>query len=312
MRAIIVHGGAGKWRNVDWKSVRNGIQESVTRGFEKLMETNDPELACVEAIMVLEDNPIFNAGTGSVLTLDGICEMDALIMNGKKLEIGGVAGIKNVKNPIYVAYKVMKETDHVLLVGEGASLFAKIIGIPEFNPVTPERIQQLKKFKTFLEDPSFLSHFPKLKKFINQHPELIEHETVGCVAVNDSGEVVAGTSTGGVLFKLHGRVGDTPIPGAGTYASEKAGSSATGIGEGIIRVLLTKLVSDLITIGIPPMAACKAGIDYLTAKVGKDAGVIALDNEGNFGYSFNTLYMPGAYLNEKLKIPVFFGFPPET
>lgn len=308
MKAIIVHGGAGKWKSDNVGKVREGLIEAVMSGFDKLNKGESAVEACLAAVMSLEDNPIFNAGTGSILTLDGRCEMDACIMVGSTLEIGAVAAVENIKNPILLAYRVMKETNHVLMIGEGAERLAWALGFERYNPITPERLKQWETArKKLLESPPS-DRFKKLKELINAHPELLKG-TVGCVAIDDTGEIVAGTSTGGTLLKLFGRVGDTPIPGAGTYSTEFAGASSTGIGEGIMRVLLAKRVTDLIESGKLPMDACKSAVEYLEKRVNLEAGVIAIDHRGNIGYAHNSPHMPIAYMRDDMEVPVLDGLP---
>ncbi len=307
MKALIIHGGAGRWQGASLEDLKQGLLNAVMSGYRALQEGRSAIDACLAAVMSMEDNPLFNAGTGSVLTLDGRCEMDASIMRGTNLEMGAVAGVERIKNPILLAYKVMTETDHVLLIGDGAEKFARTLGFPEYNPITERRKEQWRKLREKLLQGE-TRHYQKIQKLIQEHPELLKG-TVGCVALDDQGEIVAGTSTGGTFLKLFGRVGDTPIPGAGTYATPTAGASATGIGEGIMRVLLSKLVTDLIGTGISPQKACEAGIDFLDQKVGLEAGVIALNHQGEFGMAHNSPHMPVAVMKEDLDEPLLLGLP---
>lgn len=305
MKVVIVQGGAGKWKREILKEVKKGLFEAVLRGYKLLEEGYSAIDACEAAVVALEDNPIFNAGTGSVLTLDGKCEMDAAIMRGKTLEAGAVAGVTNIKNPIKLARKVMEETDHVLLAGEGAEKFAKFMGFEFYNPITEGRIKEWEKLKKKLLKGE-TSRWPKIAKLLKKYPELLTG-TVGCVAMDEAGEIVAGTSTGGVFLKLFGRVGDTPMLGAGTYATFLGGASATGIGEGIMRTLLAKTVCDFIRAGLSAQKAAEAGIDFVHHTVGMDAGIIAIDSGGNLGHAYNTACMPIAYIKEGMSSPVFSG-----
>lgn len=308
MKTIIVHGGAGKWKSNRVREVRDGLIDAVISGFENLKKGKSAIEACLSAVISLEDNPLFNAGTGSALTLDGRCEMDACIMRGRTLEIGAVAAVERIKNPIMLAYHVMKETNHVLMIGEGAEKLAWALGFKTHNPITQERKKQWETARNkFLASPTS-DRFKKLKELIKMHPELLKG-TVGCVVVDENIEIVAGTSTGGTMLKLFGRVGDTPLPGAGTYATQFAGASSTGIGEGIIRVLLAKRVTDMIESGKHPMEACRSAIRFLEERISMEAGVIALDREGNIGYAYNTPHMPIAYMREDMKYPVVAGLP---
>ncbi len=296
MKRIIVHGGSGKWPEEKWEKAKEGVLEAARTGFKYLMETGDPVEACTRAVMSLEDNPIFNAGTGSVLTLDGRVEMDASIMRGTTLEAGAVAGVENIKNPILLARKVMEETDHVLLAGEGAMKFARSMGFEHYNPITEERKKKWLELKKKFESGRSTLPWHKMQELIKKHPELLSG-TVGCVVLNDE-EIVAGTSTGGVFFKLFGRVGDTPLIGAGTYANSFGGASATGIGEGIIRVVLSKTACDFMRVGVSALKVAEAVIDIVNSTVKLDAGIITIDRAGNIGFAHNTPTMPVAYIRE--------------
>lgn len=288
---IIVHSGAGDWTDDKLEIAKEHLIKSVEIGFEILNKYDDAISACEEAIKILEDTPIFNAGTGSVLNIFGEVEMDASIMRGDNLKAGAVAGIKNIKNPISLARKVMEETDHVLIISEGAEKLAKVFNFEDYNPITEESIQKYRKLK---EEIDKFDKFKKLSEFMKKYPQYFMG-TVGAVVVNSKGVIVSGSSTGGIVLKLKGRVGDTPIVGAGIYANEYCGASATGIGEGIIRTNLSSFVCNLAKLGISVKNAVKSGIDYLTEKVNLPAGIIALDRNGNIGFYHNTKYMPVAY-----------------
>jgi len=307
MVAIIVHGGAGRWEPEKREAAGQGVTEAAQKGLEILKNGGDAVSAVERAVIAMENNPLFNAGTGSVLTLDGRCEMDAAIMKGSTLEAGAVAGVEDIKNPISLARKVMEETDHVLLVGDGAEHFARIMGFEKYNPKTKERIEQWKSWREKLLQGKPL-HWKKIANLLKKYPEILTG-TVGAVALDSKGEIAAATSTGGVLLKLFGRVGDTPMLGAGTYATPFAGASATGMGEGIMRALLAKTVSDFIRIGLTPQKACEAGIDLIDQTVQTSAGVIAVDHRGRVGFAFNTRAMPTAYYTTEKEKILFVGFP---
>ena len=297
MKTIIVHGGAGRVKEHKRNRVLEGIKNASLAGFKVLQNGGSALDACEEAVKSLEDNPVFNAGTGSVLTLDGRCEMDAAIMKGSTLEAGAVAGVDNLKNPISLARKVMEETDHVLLIGDGAMKFARIMGFTEYNPITEERKKEWQELRERLLSGEPL-HWHKIQDLLKKYPELLRG-TVGCVALDDNGEVVAGTSTGGVFLKLFGRVGDTPLLGAGTYATLFGGASATGIGEGIMRTVLAKTVCDFMRMGISAEKAAQAGIDLINQTVKTETGIIAIDKNGNVGFAYNTKHMPVAYISDR-------------
>ncbi|AEH25345.1 isoaspartyl peptidase/L-asparaginase family protein [Pyrococcus yayanosii] len=302
MVAIIVHGGAGTIRKEERiPKVIEGVREAVLAGWRELKRGSAID-AVEEAVKVLEDNPVFNAGTGSVLTLDGKVEMDAAIMRGKTLEAGAIAGIWGVKNPISVARKVMEKTDHVLLIGEGAVKFARLMGFPEYDPTTEERKKQWGELRKKLIETGEVKHWKKLSELIKEYPEVLR-STVGAVAF-DGEEVVAGTSTGGVFLKMFGRVGDTPIIGGGTYANEVAGASCTGLGEVAIRLALAKTATDFVRLGMDAQAASEAAISLATRYFGPDTmGIIMVDAKSNVGFAKNTRHMSVAYMKEGMDEP---------
>ncbi len=302
MVAIIVHGGAGTIRKEERiPKVIEGVREAVLAGWRELKKGSALD-AVEEAVKALEDNPLFNAGTGSVLTLDGKVEMDAAIMRGKTLEAGAVAGIWGVKNPISVARKVMEKTDHVLLIGEGAVKFARLMGFEEYDPVTDERLKQWEELRKKLIEKGETRHWKKLNELIKEYPEVLR-STVGAVAF-DGEEVVAGTSTGGVFLKMFGRVGDTPIIGGGTYANEVAGASCTGLGEVAIKLALAKSATDFVRLGMDAQSASEAAISLATKYFGKDTmGIIMVDARGNVGFAKNTKHMSYAFMKEGMREP---------
>ncbi len=277
MKAIIVHGGAGNWKEEKLREAEEGLKEAVLKGFELLKKGKVVD-ACEEAVKVLEDNPLFNAGRGSVLNEKGEVELDASIMNGRTFQAGAVGSVKKVKNPISLARIVMEKTKHTLIVCEGAYKLALKNGLEISEELITE--ERLKQWKEGVKG------------------------TVGCVAT-DGKTVVVGTSTGGILLKKEGRVGDSAIIGAGTYANEFGGASATGDGDEIIKISLSFFVVNLISQGISPSEACRAGIDLLKNKTGGKGGVIALSKSGKIGYAHNTKAMPIAYLNSRMRKPKF-------
>ncbi|WP_456367234.1 isoaspartyl peptidase/L-asparaginase family protein [Thermococcus sp.] len=302
MVAIIVHGGAGTIKKEEKiPQIIEGVKEAASAGWRELKRGSALD-AVEEAVKVLEDNPLFNAGTGSVLTLDGRVEMDAAIMRGKTLEAGAVAGIWGVKNPISVARKVMERTDHVLLIGEGAVKFARLLGFEEYDPVTDERLKQWRELRKKLLEKGETKHWKKLNELIKEYPELLR-STVGAVAF-DGEEVVAGTSTGGVFLKVFGRVGDTPIIGGGTYANEVAGASCTGLGEVAIKLALAKSATDFVRLGMDAQSASEAAISIATKYFGRDTmGIIMVDSKGNVGFAKNTRHMSYAFMRDGMDRP---------
>lgn len=297
--AIIVHGGAGKITEERFEDVREGAKLAVEAGIEVLKNDGSALDAVEAAVKVLENDTNFNSGTGSVLTFDGDVEMDAAVAYGPNLDFGAVAGVKRIKNPISLARKVMEKTDHVLLAGNGAGDFAKLMGFEDHDPITPKRREQWERYrKEFLNGD--YKDWPKLRKLFQEHPEFL-HGTVGAVAVDSHGETAAATSTGGVFLKLLGRVGDTPIPGAGTYATPDGAASSTGLGEGMMRVLMTKVAADFMKMGLDAKHAAEATVNYLDNTVGTEAGIIVVDRNGEIGFAHNTPHMTHAYFKEGMK-----------
>lgn len=293
---LIVHGGAGSVTaqlRKDKELRKKILSRAVLQGFRTLRSGGSSTDAVEEAIKIMEDSKIFNAGSGSCLTLEGRVEPDAGIMKGD-LSCGSVANASIVKNPISLARVVMEKTDHAFIAGREA--LAKLAGATNFKTfelaATEARLEQyssnLSRMKVG-KDASWL-----------RNPKLIGRygfsDTVGAVALDASGQLTAGVSTGGRFMKLPGRVGDSPLVGAGLYAYDKSGAaSATGIGEDIIRVCLCKTVCDLMKNGFSPQRATDVGIEVISAARGRGtAGVIAVDPYGNVGISRNTSAMPTA------------------
>ena len=299
MYAILVHGGAGKISSERFDDAKKGTKNAVEAGVE-ILKSGGRALDAVEAaIKMLEDDPSFNAGTGSVLTFDGEVEMDAAIAYGPNFDFGAVAGVKNIRHPISLARQVMEKTDHVLLAGNGANNFAKLMGFEYHDPIVQRRREQWENYRKEFLNGDYKS-WPKLRKLFQEHPEFL-HGTVGAVAVDSHGETAAATSTGGVFLKLLGRVGDTPLPGAGTYATPDGAASSTGLGEGMMRVLITKVANDFLKAGLDAQHAAKAALNYLDNSVGTDAGIIVVDRHGRIGYAYNTPNMSRAYFKEGMK-----------
>lgn len=302
MYSIIVHGGVGVVPSDKQESVIAGVRSAVAAGSD-VLEGGGSSLDAVEtAIRVLEDDPLFNSGTGSVLTFDGEVEMDAAVAYGPSLGFGAIAGIKNIQHPISLARMVMEKTDHVLLQGAGAQEFARMMGIAPHNPVTEERRVQWREYREkFLRGDA--GDWPKLKALMKEHPEFM-HGTVGAVAVDEQGEVTAGTSTGGVFLKLLGRVGDTPLPGAGTYATTFGGASSTGLGESMMRTLITKTACDFMRMGLDAQGAASGAVNMLSNILGTEAGIIVVDNQGGVGFAQNSSQMAHAWFKKGMSEPV--------
>lgn len=232
------------------------------------------------AVAQLEDDPVFNAGVGSCLTSAGTVEMDAAVMDGAGLRAGAVAAVRTVRNPIRLARAVMDDGRHVLLAGAGADTFAAACGVPTCEPQELITARQLRRWQQW-----------------HEHPTPASAGTVGAVAVDCDGHVAAATSTGGIFHKQPGRVGDTPLIGAGTYADDHWGAaSATGDGEAIIRLALAKSVISDLGCGNAPERAAQLGIRTLGQRLRAAGGIIIVDSLGRFGYAHNTAHMTVAYM----------------
>jgi beta-aspartyl-peptidase (threonine type) len=268
---IIVHGGAGRVREEELSERLEGCKEAALAGWRILKQGGSALDAAEAAVAALEDNPLFNAGTGSTLNSLGRVEMDAAIMEGETLRAGAVATVEGIKNPIKLARCVMEDGRHVLLAGEGALIFARQIGFPE---CPPEALIVEAEKKRWQE----------------------KHGTVGCVALDTNGKIAVATSTGGVFDKLPGRVGDSPLIGCGTYADRCGGVSCTGQGEAIIRVALAKAALELLNGGAEPQSAAKQAVTLLAEKTGSTGGLIIIDGQGRIGYARNTERMPVCFV----------------
>lgn len=267
---LVVHGGAGAWDADVREDAVQGVRAAAALARDILAAGGAAIDAVVAAVVALEEDPLFNAGTGACLNLDGEAEMDAQVMVGEGFRAGAVAAVKQVRNPVLVARLVMERTDHVLLVGEGALRFARAMGFEDYDPVTP---RSRARWRTRLSERG---------------------GTVGAVARDAQGRFAAATSTGGVALKLPGRVGDTPVPGAGNYATPWAAASATGHGELMLRCLATKRVCDWIERGLAAQAAVDRVLAEMAATVGAEAGLIAIDRDGATGIAHGTPHMPFA------------------
>ena len=293
--ALIAHGGAGNIRPGLEADAIEGVRAAVEAGRKALRAGATALDAVCVAVVLLEDNPVFNAGTGSVLNFDGYCELDACVMEGKGRRTGAVAALQRVKNPILVARKVMEETDHVMLAGDGAQRFARAMGFADHDPVTPARRADWQdkraRFGEVLGPRSLTS-----RRFLKEHPEYAGG-TVGAAAIGADGVLAAATSTGGVTLKLAGRVGDTPIAGAGNYASEVVAASATGTGEFVMRTLATRAVSERVEHGANLDEAVRHALELMGREFDADVGIIAVDRDGHPVAQHRTRDMPHGYFS---------------
>jgi beta-aspartyl-peptidase (threonine type) len=291
--ALIAHGGAGNWRPGCEADAIAGVREAAARGRAVLRAGGSALDAVCATVVALEDDPNFNAGTGAVLNFDGFCELDAGVMESRESRVGAVAALQRVKNPVLVARKVMEETDHVMLAGEGAQRFARVMGFPDHDPVTPARRADWQEKRRDM-DQLLGKHSLKMRRFLKDHPEYAGG-TVGAVAVDGNGVLAAATSTGGVTLKLVGRVGDSPLAGAGNYASRHVAASATGTGEYVIRSLAARALSDAMERGATLANALSDVMGRLKRDYDADVGMIAVDGAGTPLAMHLTRDMPHAF-----------------
>ena len=291
--AIVVHGGAGtilkkNMSDEKEKKYKSKLEEAIRAGYQVLQNGGTSLDAVEQTIIILEDSPLFNAGKGAVFTHDKRNELDASIMDGSNLKAGAVAGVTYIKNPIRAARVVMEKSDHVILAREGAEQFALFQKLDTVSPTyffTEKRAKSLKRAK-------------KEEKF----------GTVGCVALDQNGNIAAGTSTGGMTNKKWGRIGDSPIIGAGTYANNgTCGVSSTGWGEYFIRGVVAHDISAMMEYGGKSL---KESVDHVIhqklTELGGTGGVIALDQKGNIVMEFNTDGMYRAFMTEdSLSISIY-------
>ena len=306
---ILIHGGAGtekiKKSSKRAKDITNSLMSSVCNGFEILRKENGTAVDAVEsAVANMENSGVFNAGLGSCLTIDKQIEMDASIMNGKDISVGSVGMVQNIQNPIKLARLVMESTDHVMFVSEGANKLAKLLGI-EFRHYKISQ-QKLKTYNKYYKQMK--SRWRKNNQLLTSHNNNNHYGTVGAVAIDREGNVASAASTGGRWLKIHGRIGDSAIVGAGIYADNGLGAACTtGIGEFIVRLCLSKYACDYMgRQNNNAFLSSNMAIAKLTQKFGKNTGgIITVDTKGQFGAAMNTQSMPIALCmskNKKIKV----------
>jgi beta-aspartyl-peptidase (threonine type) len=294
--AMAIHGGAG---NITPKNIPPEIQEKYKAKLKEALQAGEEVLknggealdAVTAAIMVMENSPLFNAGKGAVFTAEGTNEMDASIMDGRNLNAGAVAGVRTIKNPILGARAVMEQSPHVLLSGNGADAFAKEKGLDIVDP-------------SYFFTQHRWDSYQRVKKKMEQGDK---HGTVGCVALDEHGNLAAGTSTGGMTMKMHGRIGDSPIIGAGTYADNNTCAiSCTGHGEYFIRYAVAYDISALMKYkNLSLQEAANQVILKKLKNAGGDGGIIAVDHDGNISMVFNTTGMFRGKVTSSHKPEVF-------
>jgi beta-aspartyl-peptidase (threonine type) len=302
--ALIVHGGAWAIPDDQVELHQSGCRAALAAGVELLSRGASALDACEAAVRVMEDDPIFDAGVGSVLTSAGTVELDAAVMDGRSLRYGAVASLRHIRNPISLARQVLAGPA-TMLVGEGAEQFAAAHGIAliENSELIVPRERALweewraGQARVALECDAATLATAATAAAAAATPALAGHDTVGCIALDHAGNLVAANSTGGTPFKLPGRVGDTPMVGCGLYADSQVGAVVcTGWGESIVRVALARRAVELLERGFAPQSAAEAAIRTLARQVpGGSGGCIVLTPGGQVGMAWNTRRMAYAY-----------------
>ncbi|MGC4234348.1 MAG: isoaspartyl peptidase/L-asparaginase [Niabella sp.] len=313
---MVIHGGAGTiekqfMTSEKEKAYTDALTEALQSGYDLLKAGKSSMDAVQAAVNVMENSPLFNAGKGAVFTHDGRNELDASIMDGQTLKAGAVAGVTNIKNPINAARAVMERSEHVMMVGKGAEQFAAANGCDTVPPsyfFTQERWDQLQR--TISEEEKGRAAYndidPRNSKIYGISGKDQKFGTVGAVALDNKGNLAAGTSTGGMTNKRYGRVGDSPIIGAGTYCNNAtAGISCTGWGEYYIREVAANRMSALIELKQLPVADAAKQVIAEIGKMGGDGGIIGLDKSGKVAMEFNTSGMYRGTVDENGKISVY-------
>ncbi len=295
--AFAIHGGAGTISRAEMSTEREAafrekLTEAVTAGHQVLVDGGDSVDAIRTAINILEDSPLFNAGKGAVFTAAGTNELDASVMDGATRNAGAVAGVKTIRNPIDLAISVMNDSKHVMLSGDGAEAFAKEQGFETVDPsyfYTEHRWEALEKAREGERDAAASATEPPAQSFFS---------TVGAVALDANGNLAAGTSTGGMTNKRWGRIGDSPVIGAGTFADNASCAvSATGHGEFFIRWVVAYDICQRVAHGATMADAAGTVVNTILVEAGGTGGVISMDAKGNIAMPFNTEGMYRASIN---------------
>jgi L-asparaginase / beta-aspartyl-peptidase len=277
--SLIVHGGAWDIPDDAIEACKAGCLRALHAGYSILKSGGHTLDAIQAAIMVLEDDPVFDAGYGSHLNLDGYVECDAIVMDAATLRAGSVAGLRRVKNPVQAARAVLEQCPHMMLISQGAEQFASDHGVSLCDPED-------------LISPAEREAWERCRKDSHaaEHHRGHEQGTVGAVALDEEGRLFAATSTGGTCCKLPGRVGDSPLIGSGCYADAETGAvSSTGYGEAIMKVVMAKTACDFLRpAGSTPTRAAQAAVQLLSRRGKGTGGLILLDKNGNPGFAFNT------------------------
>jgi beta-aspartyl-peptidase (threonine type) len=286
--SLIVHGGAWSIPESVAEDCRAGCRRALETGWTVLRNGGSALDAVEAAVIVLEDDQVFDAGYGSHLNREGRVQLDAIVMDGRTLNAGAVAAVERVRNPIRLARTVMERSEHVLLVGEGAEQFAEEGGIP---------LCRNEELICPRERDAWLRCMQGRHGIEDHFPPSAAHGTVGAVARDLRGNIVSATSTGGTCCKLPGRVGDSPLIGCGCYADiETGGVSCTGYGEAIMRIVMAKTATEFLHEGMDAQSAADACIKLLKERGGGTGGLILLDRSGRPAFAFNTRNMAWGYV----------------
>jgi len=283
--AIIVHGGAWSIPEYMAKDSIKGADYAARIGWDILLNGGSALDAVEKTVNCMEENPIFDAGIGAALNEKGNIELDAIIIDGTTLNTGAVAGVKNIIHTVSLARIIMEKTEHVFVIGEGANLIGRDNGFEEISEKELISEYALNEWKQF-----------KFKGAVNTFYNV---DTVGAVALDSTGNIATATSTGGITGKKIGRVGDSPIIGAGAFADSKIGGvSATGHGESILKVMLARNAIEKLKQGLSPQEAAEISLQEMKSRVNGNGGLIILDNQGNVGFHFTTEKMVWAYIKD--------------
>jgi beta-aspartyl-peptidase (threonine type) len=296
--SLVLHGGAWNIPDDLVEPHRKGLRVAIKAGWGVLKKGGSAVDAVVESIGIMEDDETFDAGRGSFINAAGEVELDASIMDGSTFKAGAVAAVQNIRHPIALARKVMEESEHVMLVGMGASRFAREHGINLCGQDDLITQRELERWRSLQGETGFKTRDAFRKR---EHPT----GTVGAVALDTRGNIASGTSTGGTPNKYPGRVGDSPLIGCGTYADNLVGGvSTTGWGEAMIKVVMAKTVIDLMDRhGSDPERAVVEGLKMLERKAGGFGGVIAINNAGKVAIAYNTPRMARATMTNAMNTP---------
>ncbi len=296
--SLVVHGGAWDIPDDLVGPHRRGVSRALRKGWDVLKKGGTALDAVEAAVLAMEDDETFNAGRGSFINMAGDVELDASIMDGKSLRAGAVAAVQNIKNPISLARKIMEESDLVMLVGMGATRFAREHGVKTCSPDHLVTARELERWKALQSATRFAARDAFIRGKMSS-------DTVGAVALDRRGNIAAGTSTGGTPNKYPGRVGDSPLIGCGSYADNDVGGvSCTGWGETLIRAGMAKTIIDRMELQQEdPQKAVAGVLKTLEQKLNGYGGAIVVDRHGKVAAAFNTPHMARGYFTSEMKAP---------